>query len=128
MAGLGDDDILSRAEAAARWAWRALLAAAAEDVRTILAGEALTCKRRGTRPRGSAAGGAHKKQLRRVQRDHSATRSPRAFANDSPADRARTLFFDEAEAGAVAAEELQTTNTSSRAIQQSRTHGYSFHI
>ncbi len=43
---------------------------------------------------------------------------PRAFANDNPADRARTLFFDEAVAGAVAAEELQTTNTSSRAIHK----------
>ena len=41
---------------------------------------------------------------------------PRAFANEKAqqAERARTLFFDEAEAGAVAAEELQTANTSSR--------------
>lgn len=52
----GDDDVLSRAEAAPRWAWRALLAAAAEDVRAILAGEALTCNRSCTHPRGSAAG------------------------------------------------------------------------
>ncbi len=54
-----------------------------------------------------------------------APKSLRAFANESPADRARTLFFDEAEAGAVAAEELQTTDTSSGAIQHSRLHGCS---
>ena len=52
MPWLGDDDVLSRAEATARWAWCALLAAAAEDVRAILAGEALACKWRCTRPRG----------------------------------------------------------------------------
>ena len=127
MPSLGDDDVLPRAEAGARWAWRALLAAAAEDVRAILAGEALACKRSFTRPRGSAAGGALVYQPHRVPGDRSATTAPpkRAFANESPADRARTLFFDVAEARAVAAEELQTTNTSSRGIQHSRLHGYS---
>ena len=49
----------------------------------------------------------------------------RAFANESPADRARTLFFDVAEARAVAAEDLQITTTSSRGSQRPRIHGYS---
>ena len=93
MAWLGEDDILSRAEAAARWAWRALLAAAAEDVRAILAGEALACKRRGTRPRGSAAGGAHKKQLRRVQRDHSATITPAHALSLTTAQQIEAALF-----------------------------------
>ena len=48
-----------------------------------------------------------------------------AFVNESPAGSARTLFFDEAEAGAVAAEELRTPDTSSRGIQHSRLHGSS---
>jgi hypothetical protein len=53
MPWLGDDDVLSRAEATARRAWCALFAAAAEDVRAILAGEALAYKWRCTRPSGS---------------------------------------------------------------------------
>ena len=63
-------------------------------------------------------------QPRRVPCDRRATIAP-ASANDGPAERARTLFFDEAEAGAVAAEELQTTNTSSRGTRHFRLHGYS---
>ena len=86
MPSLGDDDVLSWAEATAGWAWRALLAAAAEDVRAILAGEALACKRSFTRLRGSAAGGALVYQPRRVQGDRSATIAPalRAFADGKP--------------------------------------------
>ena len=112
MPWLGDDDVLSRAEAGAGWAWRALLAAAAEDVRAILAGEALACKRSRT--------------CREARKQ--AARPPPPYAplpTESPADSARTLFFDEAEAGAVAAEELRTTDTSSRGPQHSRLHGSS---
>ena len=127
MPSLGDDDVLSWAEATAGWAWRALLAAAAEDVRATLAREALACKRSFTRLRGSAAGDALVYQPRRVQGDRSATAaaSYAPLPAESPAVRARTLFFDVAEARAVAAEELQTTDTSSRCIQRSRLHGYS---
>jgi len=53
-----------------------------------------------------------------------------AFANRKPKQKARqiarTLFFDKAEAGAVAAEELQTTDTRSRGPQRPRLHGSSW--
>ena len=68
MTWLGDDDILSRAEATARGAWRALLAAAAEDERAILAGETLACKRSCTRPRGRRCSCATASSAGRSQR------------------------------------------------------------
>ena len=74
--------------------------------------------------RGSEAGGTDRVECRAI----AVPRTPPPYAplpTESPADSARTLFFDVAEARAVAAEELRTTDTSSRGIQHSRLHGYS---
>ena len=51
----------------------------------------------------------------RSQRHDRSTHALPLTKKAQQAERARTLFFDEAEAGAVAAEELHTTDTGSRA-------------
>ena len=74
--------------------------------------------------RGSEAGGTDRVECRAI----AVPRTPPPYAplpTESPADRARTLFFDVAEAFAVATEELQTTDNSFRGLQHSRLHGYS---
>jgi hypothetical protein len=72
--------------------------------------------------------GSRRHRPRRVQGDRNATIAPASarLPTENLADSARTLFFDKAEAGAVAAEELRTTDTSSRGPQRPRLHGSSW--
>ena len=71
--------------------------------------------------------GSRRHRPRRVQGHRNATIAPASalLPTEDLADSARTLFFDKAEARAVAAEELQTVETSSRGPQRPRLHGAS---